>query len=196
MDADAINTLLFPPFPLLQWDEYDWVGEITLPSWSGFQTRRGFYGSISSERPSEGNVRLYVGVDDSESRTPPTREQVAAYQYLLDNEPSVAASVLRAIFEKYPEEKEAYLDSFDEGEVDLPDIREPGELRSLIGLSNVHILFTTHKGTAYIGFEFGCVWEAEHGLGVMTHQGRVVEVGNADVSFLTWIADRDAKARQ
>lgn len=196
MSAEAVNTLSFPPFPPLRWDEYFWVGELRLPSWAGFQTRRGFYGSISSNQPSDGSARLTVLTEDTSIRTSPTVEQVAAFRFLLDNEQGVAASVLGAIFEKYPEEKAAYLDAFDEGEVDLPDIREPGELRSMIGLSNVHLLSMSHKGVAYLGLEFGCVWEEEHGLGVMTHQGRVVEVGGADTSFLWWIADRDAKRRE
>lgn len=45
------------------------------------------------------------------------------------------------------------------------------------------VLSVEKDGEAYIGFEFGCPWDREHGLGVMTHAGRVVEVGQADTSF-------------
>jgi hypothetical protein len=166
MDTVDINV---PPFPRLLWDQYFWVGEVKLPSWAGFQTRRGPYGALSSNESSDGSARLTVTTEDSNTRTLPTPEQATAFRHLLDNESAVAAAVLGAIFAKYPEEKEAYLDAFDEDEVGLPDIREPGELRSMIGLSNVHILRVANKGAAYIGFEFGCVWGSEHGLGVMTH---------------------------
>jgi len=45
----------------------------------------------------------------------------------------------------------------------------------------------------YVGFSFRCAWDREHGLGVMMHGLRVVEVGGADVAVLEWIARRDAK---
>ena len=45
-----------------------------------------------------------------------------------------------------------------------------------------------------MGFKFGCTWDDEHGLGVMTHRGHVVEVGGADTAFLEWIAEADAES--
>ena len=191
MAKDTINC---PPFPLLKWDGYFWTAEVTLPSWVGFQNRRGPYASVSSRKPSDGTVRLSVAPLDDDARTPPTPEQVAAFQYLMANEADVAAAVVKALVEYYPGEKEAYLDAYDEGEVEeLPDVSDPSELRSLIGLSSVHVLAVTHSGVAYIGFEFGCIWDSEHGAGVMTHRGRVVATGQADTSFLEWIAERDAE---
>ncbi len=38
---------------------------------------------------------------------------------------------------------------------------------------------------------FGCTWDSEHGLGVMTHKNRIIEIGDASTAFLTWIADKD-----
>jgi hypothetical protein len=191
----ADRTLNQPPFPPLKWEQYFWVGEIKLPSWAGFQTRRGGYASVSSDTPSDGTARLSVTPEDDKSRTPPTPEQVAAFRYLIDNEAGVAAAVGRALVEYYPGEKDAYLDAYD-GEVEeLPDISEPGELRSRIGLSSVHVLSVAKDGAAYIGFEFGCVWDDEHGAGVMTHVGRVVATGQAAVSFLEWIARRDGEPK-
>jgi len=186
------ETLNRPPFPPLKWEQYFWVGEVRLPSWTGFQTRRGGYGSVSSDKPSDGTARLSVTPEDDKNRTHPTAEQVAAFRHLIDNEEAVGAAVGRALVNYYPGEKDAYLDAYDEDEVEeLPDISEPGELRSLIGLSSVHVLSVAKYGAAYIGFEFGCVWDDDHGAGVMTHLGRVVATGQADVSFMEWIARQD-----
>lgn len=44
---------------------------------------------------------------------------------------------------------------------------------------------------AYVGYEFRCTWDEEHGMGVMTHKNRVVAIGGADVSILEWIAESD-----
>lgn len=194
MTEDALN---IPPFPPLRWEDYFWVGEVTLPSWAGFQSRRGGYGSVSSDKPSDGTARLSITPEDDNTRTRPTPEQVAAFRHLLDNEAAVAAAVGRALVAYYPGEKDAYLDAYDEGEVEeLPDISEPDELRTLIGLSCVHVLSVIQDGAAYIGFEFGCVWDDEHGVGVMTHLGRVVATGQAAVSFMAWIARRDIERGQ
>ena len=45
----------------------------------------------------------------------------------------------------------------------------------------------------YVGYEFGCEWEDEHGLGVLMHGTRVVDVGFADTAILLWIAEADAE---
>ena len=36
---------------------------------------------------------------------------------------------------------------------------------------------------AKIGFQFSCSWDMEHGLGVMTRKGKVINIGEADVAF-------------
>ena len=90
-----------PPFPPLTWDGYAWSGEITLPSWAGFQSRRGAYASVSSQGPSDGTIRFTVTSLDDDSRTRPTPEQAVAFAYLIDHEAAVAAAVGRALVGHY-----------------------------------------------------------------------------------------------
>jgi hypothetical protein len=187
------KALEIPPFPPLTWDEYAWVGEVRLPSWAGFQSRRGPYASVSDEKPSDGTARLTV---DAKAMARPTPEQVAAFQYLLDNEATVGEEVGRALLDYYPGEREAYLDAYDlEESDDVPEVTDLAGLRSLVGLSSVHVLSLARDGMACIGFEFGCVWDGEHGAGVMTHCGRVIAVGQADCSFVEWMARRGLDGR-
>ena len=42
------ETIDDPPFPRLTWGGYSWAGEVRLPSWAGFQSRRGAYASVSA----------------------------------------------------------------------------------------------------------------------------------------------------
>lgn len=49
-------------------------------------------------------------------------------------------------------------------------------------------------GYAYVGYEFGCTWDEEHGLGFMTYKDRIVDFGGADSAFLTWVARKDLKS--
>lgn len=191
----AEETLSVPPFPPLKWDDYFWVGEIVLPSWAGFQTRRGPYASVSSSESSNGSVRLTVTPLDDRSRSHPTQEQLTAFRYLMDHESEVAEAVGRALIEYYPGEKDTYFAAYDDDALELPDVADREDLRPLIGLSNIHILSVAHSGAAYIGFEFGCVWDDEHGAGVMTHLGRAISTGQADVSFMAWIAKSDPERK-
>lgn len=194
-ELTAKKALNVPPFPPLKWREFAWEGTITLPSWAGFQCRRSPYRAHNRRKPSDGAARLRVTVvgyklDDAAERPAPDAAQIAAMQHLLDYEVIVASAVLQAIFERYPEEKEAYEEACDDK---LPEITEPSGLRSLMGLSDVHVLHVAKDNVAYIGFEFGCEWEEEHGAGVMTHLGRIVNVGHSDSAFVEWIAERDAE---
>ncbi len=37
----------------------------------------------------------------------------------------------------------------------------------------------------------GCTWDEEHGVGVLTHKGRVVKLGQADTAFDSHAAKKD-----
>lgn len=182
-----------PPFPPLRWDDFFWTGEVMLRSWSGFQPRSDVYGSIDSRAKSDGRARLAIVADD-DMRMPPRPEQARAFQFLLDNEQAVSSAVLAAVFSEYPSPRDFY--GYDEEEAAelMPEIEQAEQLGSLIGLSGIHVLAVAKDGFAYVGFEFGCTWDDEHGLGVITHRDRVVAVGGADASFLAWIARWDAES--
>ena len=177
-----------PPFPLLTWDGYTWAGEVRLPSWAGFHSRRGPYSMVSDAAPSDGTAWLTV---DAEAKARPTPEQVAAFRHLLANEAAVAEVVKLALLDYYSGERESNIDSSDLNESDeVPKVKEVAGLRSLVGLGSVHVLSLARDGVACIGFEFGCDWDGEHGAGVMTHRGRVIATGQADCSFVQWMAKR------
>src|SRR5262249_7517492 len=139
-----------------------------------------------SAKPSEGKAKVSV---DLVGDGPPAREQVAAYQYLKDHEAAITEAVVERIFEEYPELRRVFQLEFDDSS--LPEIHSQADLRNLIGLGTLHVLNVAKGGQAYIGFEFGCVWDEEHGAGVMTHKERVVEFGGADMAFLDWVGKKD-----
>lgn len=187
------DILTLPPFPPLEWEDgYAWTGTIVLDAWAGFQSRRGPYGSLSAATASDGAAALNVMTPNDE-KTPPSPAQAAACQYLRDHQEEIRDAVLQAVFAKYPDLQELYGYEGDEASEYLPDIERPEQLRALIGLSNVHIFATAKDGMVYVGLEFGCTWDSEHGLGAMTHTSRVVEIGGADTAILEWIATADAE---
>jgi hypothetical protein len=172
--------------PALTWDSYCWQGEIVLPSWRGFQSRRGPYAAVSSDDPSDGSATLRFDTDGA-GRVPPTAAQVAAYRWLVEREAEVAGAVLNAIFTQYPRFREEYIEAYDGEDAqaaaqEAPPLERPEQLKVLMGLYAVTVLPLPKDGVGYVGFEFGCVWES-HGLGVLTHKNRVVEIGQADTAF-------------
>ena len=177
-----------------QFDEFFWVAKARLPSWAGYQTRNGPYGAISSESASDGSVRITFA-PEGRNKSPLTDEEVASVQWLLDHEDDMASAVLDSLFAEYPGLQQSY--GYEEAERRrcMPDIASPAGFRQLIGLHTVHVHPLRKNGLAYIGFEFGCTWDDEHGLGVLMHGTRVVQVGGADTAFLLWIARQDAEAR-
>jgi hypothetical protein len=183
------------PFPPLEWDGFFWASTILLEAWEGLQCRLGAYGARSAKKPSDGTTRLTVASPNKDNRTPPSSEQAAAYRYLIAQQNAIRDSILGAVFDEYPDYRAAYYEDYDLDESDdtLPVLDRPEQLRDLIGLSYVHIHSVAREAITYVGYEFGCAWEEEHGLGAMMHRDRVVKVGGADVSILAWIAERDAK---
>jgi hypothetical protein len=117
-------------------------------------------------------------------------EQVVAFRHLMDNEAAVASAVVRALVDYCPG------DACDGDDEELLEVSEPDDLRPLVGLSSVHVLNVVRDGVACIGFEFGCVWDEEHGAGVMTHLGRVIATGQAVSSFEEWIARQGLERQQ
>ncbi len=180
-DSNAPRTSASRPFPVFEVNGLDvWEFDFLLPSWAGFQTRRGSYDSLSRREPSDGTVTIRVKLPKWDE--PPSSEQSEAFQFLKDNEEQIAANVLEAIWEYYGSLPERY--GFDKRQTakHFRAIRRDG-FRNLIGLGTVHVLNVAKDGVAYIGFEFGCVWDGEHGMGVMTHKDRVVDIGGADTSL-------------
>jgi hypothetical protein len=190
-----------PPFPPLRWDGYFWTGRIVLRSWQGFQSRSGAYAARSSTKAADGTARLSVALPAGVAGRPPAVEQADALRYLLEHEEAIRDTLVAAIFAEYPGIRERLLGEGLADGPDLPALERPEQLRSHIGLSTVHVLPVVKDDAAYIGFEFGCTWDEEHGLGVMTHQGRIVElpdmgigkVNGADLASETWLAEEDAQ---
>jgi hypothetical protein len=184
-----------PNIPNLSLTEYDnWEGVIKLSAWQNFQSRQGAYAAQDSAIPSDGTVQLRI--DNKENKqVAPSPEQVKAYQYLLANQEQIRDAMLEALLPEYEKLRDVYGYDEEEAAQYMPPVQKASDFKKLIGLSSVHIQYVHKDGVAYVGYEFGCTWDDEHGLGIMTHLQRVIEIGGADTSFLWWVADDDAKGK-
>lgn len=163
-------------------DNYE--GQITLAAWKGFQSRQGYHSSKDSNETSNGLVKVFINGRQVDYVKTTTQEQVNAVNFLLDNSAKIRDEILKALYRALPEIREIY-----EGLV--PEITSISDLKNFIGLSIIHIMESDKDGFAYIGYELGCDWDDEHGIGIMTHKDRVIEIGQADTSFNSWITYKD-----
>ena len=175
-------------------DEFCWVAKTRLSSWAGFQERLGMYGAISAEHPSDGTLTITFAPEGRETE-PLKEEEIKLIDWLLENHEEQANAVTAAILAEYPTIRRSYLDAYGDEDVDdiLPEISSVDELKKLIGLYNVNIHQVSKNSIPYVGYEFGCAWDDEHGLGILIHEKRMIKVGYADTAFLLWIAENDAE---
>jgi hypothetical protein len=127
----------------------------------------------------------------------PAEYQREAVKFLLNHGEDVFEAVLAALRPYYDEMRPRYL-SFLGGEAEtrMPKVKSAADLSRLIDLRQVHVHPWTKRGMGYIGLEFGCTWDVEHGLGFMMHRDRVVSVGGADVSFAWCPEEADGVQRE
>ncbi|MBR2649857.1 MAG: hypothetical protein IKD55_13505 [Sediminibacterium sp.] len=163
-------------------DNYE--GQITLTAWKGFQSRQGFYGSKDSNETSNGLVKVFINGWQVDYVKTTTQEQINSILFLQDNSEKIRDEILNALYKELPEIRDIYEDL-------VPEINSISDLKNFIGLSIIHIMESDKDGFAYIGYELGCDWDDEHGIGVMTHKDRVIEIGQADTSFNSWITYKD-----
>lgn len=164
---------------------------VQLKAWAGFQSRQGAYDTRDTTDPSDGSVSVNLGSITVNSIPLLDESHLAAFNYLLTNQQAIKNSILSALLKYYPELKDEYGYNPEEEDEYLPDINHIEDFKKIIGLSEIHILDVSKDDVAYVGYQFGCNWDEEHGLGIMTHKDRIVEIGGADAAFLEWIAERD-----
>jgi hypothetical protein len=164
--------------PNISLGEYGYEGTICLEAWDDFLTKKnGVYG-------------LDLGGDTVMADPKIEDEHVAAFHYIVENQNAIRDIVLKVLFKNYKDLQDYYGYEDEELERFMPNINEINDLKNLIGLLNVHIMNVHKDGMAYFGLEFDCTWDEEHGFGVMIYKNNVVELGVADISILTWVAER------
>lgn len=157
---------------------------LTLDSWKGFQSRQGIYGSQDKQDDSDGIVKIFVQGKEIDYVKITTQEQINAIKYLIDNSDGIRDALLIGLLKELPKLREIYEDL-------IPNIDNVNQFMNVLGLANLHVMSSDKENFAYIGFELGCDWDDEHGLGVMMHKNRVVAIGQADTSFDDWVTFDD-----
>lgn len=166
-------------------------GTVSLPIWKTFQSRQGEYGSLDSHESSDGIFGISIGGDMVMDNPSITLDHVNAYNYLNSHSEQVYKAILTRLLSEYKNLQADYGYDEDDAKEIMPDVNGVDQFKNLIGLSQIHLMNVSKDGFAYVGYEFGCKWDDEHGLGFMTHKDRIIDFGGADTSFLTWVPRKD-----
>ncbi len=172
-----------------KWDGSCWRARVVLPSWVGLPTR------ISKDRTevSQGLVDL-VFAPEGRDDAPLTRGEIALLRWAVEHEGTMRAPLLASLLQIYPRLRLEY-DEFlgKDFERVMPKATNTADFLPLVGLRTVNVHQVHKEGIPYVGFELGCAWDQEHGLGALLHGPRVVKVGGADTATLLWIAEADLR---
>lgn len=152
---------------------------VSLPAW------KEFFGEDAKE------IEYDLGGDEPKCRM--SKNHKNGLNYLIENEEKILNVILDELFKNYPQLQEDYDYDEDEKEDYMPDVKEKKEFANLISPIGIHIMSVQKNGMPYIGYDFSCSWDSEHALGFMMFEDRVVEMGGADTSLLSWIAEADLK---
>lgn len=175
-----VPPLVLPPFGELRWSKYEWwEGQARSTGWIGFCSAYGPYnGDLEPEVPSNGDVDLIVAPPDPKHDRTPSEAQRSAFRFQIERGAEVAKAILAALPRYYEEQRETW----GLRPREMPDHKDPEDFRHLIGLNSMTIHPFLKDGMAYVGLEFACEWDPEHGFGVMVHGSQIVGMGDWDAA--------------
>jgi uncharacterized protein DUF6985 len=163
-------------------EEFFWQASVQLSAWSEF---------------TDGSSVLLTFAPEGRNEAPLSAEEILLAEWVPKNQTTQKLILLDAVLKAYPDFRQQFFDDYDfeENEDDLPIITSTGILSKVITLEEVNVHQISKGGAPYVGYQFACAWDDEHGLGVLMHSSRIVEIGGADTACLLWIAEGDLKGR-
>jgi hypothetical protein len=195
-EARRLSTIeaeqVLAPWMALGWDGHCWTVRVQLPSWNEFRNRRDAVVSRRSSGSAEGTVAL-VFAPEGRDDAPMRDAEVELARWPLRHEREMQSALLARLVEDYDELIGDPEDVLEDDEPP-PSVSKPEDFKSLITLRRIYVHQVKKDGCPYVGFEFTCCWDDEHGLGVLMHDARIVEIGGGHTASLLWIARRDAEA--
>ncbi len=111
---------------------------------------------------------------ESPSSEEPSAPQIRALEGFLENEQAVCESMLDATLRwcRYEHIQDDKIKRFY-----WPEEDPPASLDDLVVFHTLLVRTLEHDGVALIGFMLSCEWDEEHGLGVLTHNGITLDIG-------------------
>lgn len=162
------------------WDDFAWTTLVPMPPDASPQ---GPAGASNKAR-----VPLHYAPEGREDH-PLENSEIASVTWTIDNL-SLLLSALQPKLVSYYQDFRTNPDLESE---DLPVAENAADLSALVNIEALYVHQVTKDRIPYVGIEFTCSWDEEHGLGALIHGTRAVDIGGADTAVLLWIAEEDAE---
>lgn len=142
---------------------------VVFPCWAGFAAGPKMSASGGA---STGKALVSIVWETEVEEDAQVPLQRAAYRHAIEHAETMQAILLDAIGDAHPDVRPLY---------------------DHLELAAVLIHQVEKDEVAYVGYQFRCAWDKEHGVGVMMHGERVVAVGGADTAIVSDAAELDCK---
>lgn len=171
-----------------KWDDHWWVTTVPAAGWPG-ESGAGQLGGVSP-RP----VRVVFA---PEGRGPEdlADSELQLVGWCLAHLERLRDAALSALLDRYPALQQAYDLEPQEAEAWMPQVADVEELAALLTTTGIHIHQILHGDVPYLGLEFECRWDPEHGVGILLHGDEVVRIGGANTAFVLWMAEEHAESQ-
>jgi rubrerythrin len=161
-------------------------GFIELACWNGYYLVTIPNYRFKNKVVTNGRVELWVDAaiteDNSFSIDP---EQLNAYQFLVQQQTEVKQAILEELKKQFPRLLQDEYASWDQDDGSMPlltQLTADFDFKNFIGPSSISIEEDVKDETAYVKWQFQCLWDPEHGFEVITHKNRVIDIGpEADI---------------
>lgn len=159
---------------------------IELPCWSGYYLVTTPNYRFTNNVVTNGYIELWVSAAIHEgSSFPIDPEQLNAYQFLVQQQTEVKQAIVEELKKKFPPLLQDEYASWDHEDGSMPRLNEltsDFDFKNFIGPSSISIEEDVNDGTAYVKWQFQCLWDPEHGFEVITHKNRVIDLApEADI---------------
>ena len=155
-------------------------GFIELPCWTGYYLYDDSYKLKKDKVVTNGHIELWV---DGEIKTDGSLnfldEQIASYFYLVEHQDSIKKAMLEGLKKEFPLLLSDEYASWDHEEDFFPkasDLTPEFDFKNYIGPLSISIGEAVKDGFAYVQWRFRCRWDEEHGLDIVTHKERVIDI--------------------
>ena len=154
---------------------YTVEGWIDLHAWTGYYLYDDSYKLKKDKVVTNGSIRLSF-----DSTGDLAQEQVDCYYYLVEHEETIKRSILQALKQAFPRLLSTEYESWDHDDGSLPrlaDLTPAFDFKNHIGPETISIGEIDKDGMAYVTWYFRAAWDPEHGMQVITHKDRVIDIG-------------------
>ncbi|MDO5106147.1 hypothetical protein [Capnocytophaga sp.] len=135
---------------------------------------------------------------DGETTDRETQKHKNGLAYLKENQMPMLNAILGELLKQYPSIQDTYKDFYSKEQKAefLPDISDIQGFATLLSPTSIFVFSEYQDDIPYLGISFHCMWDSEHGLGVLICKDRVVAIGSAEMAFDTFAVKKDVKERK